>query len=347
MKTSLSLLLFSNIIVQCKALYLSRSSYTTAFLTKMSPTRHRGAVLKPLINVKFPSRGGGEPGKLRMISFDSIPMTNSINIILASNLVGFIVSVAMGTQIHLDLIGTGAFALSALPSLISSNLARVKLSSLAVTLWATKLAGFLFFRAFKTHDLRLQETLNTVSGTASFWFVSALWGVLCSLPHLLGMTSSAPGNPLQIKIGIAIYSLGLITESLSDCQKWMFKQENPKAFCNVGLWSVSQHPNWFGNLLLWTGIFIINMSSLVEPRNRDEGGIPAFMWRARRVFIALLSPLFMYTLFSSQATGSLTPAVELANKKYGGDVNYKHYTENVPLIIPGLVGWLRKLLPIK
>jgi hypothetical protein len=65
-----------------------------------------------------------------------------------------------------DLLGTGAFALSVIPQLLdpSAN-ARVKLSASFVALWATKLPSFLFYRVIKNkHDGRLDGTLSSVSG---------------------------------------------------------------------------------------------------------------------------------------------------------------------------------------
>ena len=185
--------------------------------------------------------------------------------------------------------------------------------------------------------------------TAGFWFASALWGIVCSLPHTLGTTSSVPGNPIVLSAGMALFSLGLITETVADLQKWSFKQGNPGKFCDVGLWGVTQHPNYFGNLILWSGILLMNAPSLIDiPSSSIEGGsILARIWDARRAVGALLSPLFMWWLFSSQANGSMTNAMELASAKYGDDPNYKKYLESVPMLIPGLFKWLRQLLPGK
>ena len=137
--------------------------------------RNRGSI------AKLPSRGGGQEttpldsGKLRMTAdptiFNSAPLNSSLLIYTVANGVGFLISMLTGSHLHLDLIGTGAFALGSIPTLLSSSLTRVKLSSAAVTLWGTKLAGFLFFRALKVkHDGRLDDTLSTVSGQCELQF---------------------------------------------------------------------------------------------------------------------------------------------------------------------------------
>ncbi len=227
----------------------------------------------------------------------------------------------------------------------------------------TDLNPVLTCSTFKPHDLFellfnlfFHCHLSFNVSTAGFWVISLLWGIICSLPHTLGTTSSNPGSPITLTIGTAMYVLGLVTESLADYQKFQFKNQNPGKFCNVGLWSVSQHPNFFGNLLLWFGIFIMNADSLIVVAQSSSAGVEgsggggisgifSTLWESRRVAIALLSPLFMWTLFNGQASGSIANSVELANAKYGKDPSYQSYVENVPLIVPNLLAWLKKLLP--
>ena len=68
-----------------------------------------------------------------------------------------------------------------------------------------------------------------------FWVISALWGIICGLPHYIGSTSSDTGNSITISIGTAIYAIGLLIETVADFQKIMFKNSYPRKFCNVGL----------------------------------------------------------------------------------------------------------------
>jgi len=353
-----------SITTASEASFLANREYTvippfecTTSMSRRTNRVNQGqhSVISSTTNFKY--RGGAsssDTNKLSMVPvsavFDNAPFLQSSQIILLSNLFGFVVSLTTGSHLHLDLIGTGAFSIAALPALLSSDVLRVKLSSGAVAVWGAKLAGFLFFRALKlSHDTRLDTVLSTAGGAAGFWFVSALWGIVCSLPHTLGTTSSVPGNPIVLSAGMALFSLGLITETVADLQKWSFKQGNPGKFCDVGLWGVTQHPNYFGNLILWSGILLMNAPSLIDiPSSSIEGGsILARIWDTRRAVVALLSPLFMWWFFSSQANGSMTNAVELASAKYGDDPNYKKYLESVPMLVPGLFKWLRQLLPGK
>ena len=299
------------------------------------------------------SRGTPISNGLGMTTFDNEFLWQSIGITSGLNALGCIISIATGSHLHLDLIGTGAFAIAAIPSLLyslkSKALLRVTLSSSCVIVWASKLAGFLFFRALKVkHDARLDETLSTADGAVMFWVISALWGIICALPHTLGTTSSY-SNPFPdpsptTVIGFAMFSIGFIIETLADYQKWIFKSKsNPGEFCNIGLWSISQHPNYFGNLMLWTGILILNSPALISTSAIHDVNlnplqkILSVLWNSKRFIIALSSPLFMYALFYGQASGAMTNTTDLAMSKYGKNSAYLEYIEKVPLIVPNLL----------
>lgn len=276
------------------------------------------------------------------VIFDNAPLIQSTAIFALTNLLGCVLSLLGKTQIHVDLLGTGSFCLAALPALVGKGaaLSRVKISAAAVMLWSVKLAGYLLFRIVKLgEDKRLSDLFSSTSGTISFWVFSLMWGILCSLPHTLGSTSSSSGLPVTTIAGSILYVIGIVLETTADYQKWMFKAENT-GFCNVGLWSsISQHPNWFGNLLVWTGILMMNAPALVDvPAVVAAGEKASFfhvVWRFRRLALACLSPVFMLYLFNGQADGSLTTTVELAKGKYGSP-EYEEYLANVPKIFPKL-----------
>ena len=98
------------------------------------------------------------------------------------NVLGFAVSVATQWHYHLDLIGTGAFVVSAVASHAAAPAAvrraprQLLLTGLVAT-WGTRLAGFLFYRALQyRHDARLDDLLKSVGGAATFWGLSYVWG---------------------------------------------------------------------------------------------------------------------------------------------------------------------------
>jgi steroid 5-alpha reductase family enzyme len=81
-------------------------------------------------------------------------------------------------QYHLDLLGTGAFALSSILAVMTKFMElplRSQISTVAVALWSVKLAAFLFFRACKVKtDVRLEGLLSSTSGTSEFYMSCVL-----------------------------------------------------------------------------------------------------------------------------------------------------------------------------
>jgi steroid 5-alpha reductase family enzyme len=245
-------------------------------------------------------------------------------VFVGANLLGFGVSAATGSHYHLDLIGTGAFAVAAAASKTSGI--RHIISAACVGLWSSRLALFLFYRVLQTkHDARLDDTLSTIPGAAGFWIISAAWGIICSLPHTL-----ASKAPFRVRnkfdfccaAGLAMFAAGFGIESVADYQKWEFKQqpENRGDFCGVGLWSLSQHPNYFGNLLLWSGILLMNAPCLVT--------------KPHMLLLAAFSPVFMFGLFYGQASGKISNSKELMDSKYGSNPSFQTYVNDVPVLFP-------------
>ncbi len=270
------------------------------------------------------------------------PLATSAAVIGAGNVVGYGLTVFTRSHVHVDLIGTGLFAASAL-AIPAVGLSSV--SAKAIVLWSVKLASFLFVRVLRTgHDSRLDDLLGSPGPAAGFWFAQFLWAFIVSLPHTLAADLPVKAQPAfggcQL-VGLAMYASGLLIETLSDAQKWTFKQDpaNSGKFCSVGLWSLSQHPNWLGNLLLWSGLFLYNAPALLTPRGPDE----SVLRRALRLGAAALSPLMLLGLFSGQASGAIGPGVAQASSRYAADPKYAAYLKDTPLIFPTLGGLGRAL----
>ena len=77
-------------------------------------------------------------------------------------------------------------------------------------------------------------------------------------------------------IGSFLWVFGFLFESIADYQKRKFRSENKNKFIQSGLWSVSRHPNYFGEIVLWFGIALIAFPTLVGPQ-----------------YVSLISPLFV------------------------------------------------------
>ncbi len=284
-------------------------------------------------------------------AFQNAPLWQSTKVFAGINFLGYAINVvAPHCHYHVDLLGTGSFAVAAWPGVQSTN-QRIRWSSRAVVVWSVKLASFLLYRVVSNgSDARLDANLADPVSAAGFWFISAAWGIVCSLPHALGTTSTGVGSRLCLNGGAALFGLGLATETMADLTKTYFKSQNPGQFCDMGVWSISQHPNWLGNLMLWGGIFLMNAPALIEPaaksssKTKAASGVLRTLWRYRRVGLALASPLFMWTLFDAQATGKIlgdSLAANHAKYGYGTDPKFTKYIDETPLIIPNPLKWFK------
>ena len=240
----------------------------------------------------------------------------------AANALGFGISaIFTNCHYHLDLLGTGCFAVVAW--VLRGTTLTQQASAAATGLWATKLTSFLVFRALITkNDARLDQTLSTTSGQIGFWFISFLWGWLVSLPHTLAAgvpTAERPSFGAVHIAGLSLFALGFIIETAADLSKWTFKANplNAGKFCDAGIWKLSQHPNWLGNLMIWTGILLLNAPTLLAGAAMGPGAgaavpllggkilIPAYLGALCRFGTAALgSTLFLFLLFNGQGCTS-------------------------------------------
>ena len=87
--------------------------------------------------------------------------------------------------------------------------------------------------------------------------------LVIATPILLAI--AAPGGRLGVAdgIGVLLFAAGFLFEAVSDWQLTVFKRqgENRGRLIRSGLWRFSRHPNYFGEALLWWGIFLIGLGA--------------------------------------------------------------------------------------
>ena len=278
-------------------------------------------------------------GKIGAASTAAATTAFSRSSALLSNSATTSLSTSTPFQIYLDLFSIGiAFALATLPSLlVHTTFARVKVSGAAIFVWAIRLTLVRLARLhqhfYHHNDPRIDPWLQSKYGLLVYCCTSALWGLLLLLPHALGTTSSSLGNRKFLWVGVLYFILGFVIEAVADYQKYQFHQDSPHQFCHVGLWAYAQQPNYSGEILVWLGIFCMNVSSLVddvvmEHDNgewaKNSGGSMSskkeesnyskkkfgilnetrrLLLSYWRVAIAFLSPLFVTVNLYGQATG--------------------------------------------
>ena len=194
--------------------------------------------------------------------------------------------------------------------------------SLLVVIWSLRLSSFLYLRIHRTgKDGRFDKLKTSSIRFLVPWTIQGLWVFLTMIVVIVINTqaNSAPALGIWDGIGLSIWILGFSIEVIADNQKTVFNSEpnNQGKWIDCGLWSYSRHPNYLGEILLWTGIAFFGVSCFT--------GLEKIAW---------ISPLFIYLLLTKI---SGTPILDRrALEKWGDDSEYQIYREKTPLLFPRL-----------
>ena len=149
---------------------------------------------------------------------------------------------------------------------IDGDSTRQILLAVMVGSWGLRLGGYLAKRNIgHGEDWRykaMRKKKGARFGLISLVTVFGLQGVLMwvvSLPVMFGNSDATPGvGPLAV-IGVMVWAVGLSFEAVGDWQLVQFKKDpnNVGKVMQTGLWSLTRHPNYFGDALLWWGIGIV------------------------------------------------------------------------------------------
>jgi len=136
------------------------------------------------------------------------------------------------------------------------------------TVWGLRLSGYLAWRKFgKPEDFRYRDMRDGYP--RSFPFVSlltifALQGVLMWIIALPLQTVNPSGTPSVVLTltGILLWVAGFVFESVGDWQLARFKSDptNDGRVMDRGLWRYTRHPNYFGDFLVWWGLYFLALA---------------------------------------------------------------------------------------
>ena len=135
----------------------------------------------------------------------------------------------------------------------------------AVGLWAIRLAGYLAWRGWGAAEDKRYRAMRDrrprfrwTSLFVVFWLQAVLAWIV-SLPLLAVMHVEEPGGPLLDALGALLFLVGLGFETVGDWQMAWFKSDpaNRGRVCDRGLWRFTRHPNYFGEAVLWWGLWCL------------------------------------------------------------------------------------------
>ena len=227
------------------------------------------------------------------------------------------------TERWFDLAGSATFLTLILVAVSARGAADARSLAIAamVAIWAVRLGAFLFARIRRQgFDRRFDRIKQDPARFFLTWTLQGLW-VSLTLSAALGAVTAATSVPLgwPAAAGIVLWGGGLLVEVTADAQKRRFRMvaANSGRFIATGLWARCRHPNYLGEILLWTGVAVAALPAL-------DG------WR----YLTLVSPAFVWLLLTRVSGIPLLEAQ--ADRKWGADPAYQAYKARTPVLVPGI-----------
>lgn len=187
-----------------------------------------------------------------------------------------------------------------------------------VLIWAIRLASYIGLRNLKKgederytawrEDWRPKVTLN-------FYFrvyiLQAFLNIIVGTGIVLTFAQPVIIEGRHIIVATTVSLFGILYEAVADYQKDRFKKQpsNKDKPCRVGLWYYSRHPNYFGEIIFWWGLYFFALPTEVA-------------------WYAWFGPLFI-TFFLIKVSG-----VPLLTEKYKTRPLYADYIETTNLFFP-------------
>ena len=167
--------------------------------------------------------------------------------------------------------------------------------------WGKNVILIAFFRVFM-----IQALINFVVGSASYSIIK------------YNQFSFETYQILFLALGLSLAILGLFFEVVGDEQLRQHIAKKTRTLLQSGLWSITRHPNYLGEILIWNGFYISGLSML-------DNQVIAWPY----YLVMILSPLVMSVVLIKIST----PLLEKNMEKYEG---WNEYTQRVPMIFPKL-----------
>jgi steroid 5-alpha reductase family enzyme len=238
-----------------------------------------------------------------------MPPLQDIAIMLAINLgvcfVSFVILWAIGSAIRdvtfVDAWWALGLAFMAVTTFLQADgaPARMQLLTAIAVIWGLRLGLYILWR-WRKHgpDRRYVKMLSRVREAKGWSYPRAAWRMVfafqapilwvTSMPVQLGQMSATPVDIGTLGwIGAGLAAFGIVFESLADFQLVRFKGDpaNADKVLDSGLWRYTRHPNYFGDLCVWFGLWLI----------AAETGLAGI--------VAIVGPLMLLTMFLKYSGG--------------------------------------------
>ena len=188
-------------------------------------------------------------------------------------------------------------------------------------IYGFRLSGFLLIREIKNAAYR--KTLSEATGDESkmpifvkvvMWLMVAVLYVAQTSGVAFRLFNSAASSAWQW-VGIGISAFGIVLEAIADQQKSKQKAERPDMVATKQLYKIVRCPNYFGEILFWTGVTVSCLDCL-------QG---AGQW----IVVLIAYVCIVYIMFNGAQR-----LEKRQMERYGDNEEYKAYADKTPIIIP-------------
>lgn len=187
--------------------------------------------------------------------------------------------------------------------------------------YGCRLGGYLLVRERRSESYQATMKHEIKDGSSTSFTVQILVWLSCALlyvcetsPVLFRLANHADTDAAAI-IGMVIMACGIMLESVADQTKNRFKQTHPKRFCDVGVFRWVRCPNYLGEVLTWTGVFVSGLTAV--------HGV--WQWLAAIIgWVCIVWIMF----------GGARRLEIRQTKNYGNDPEYQTYVSRTPILLP-------------
>lgn len=187
--------------------------------------------------------------------------------------------------------------------------------------YGIRLSGFLLVREMKNASYR--RTLREAAGDEKkmpVFVLVAIWLCVAVLytaqlsPMFYRFYNACTDVALPL-VGILISLLGLVQEAVADRQKSAQKKRNPDAVAMQGLYRIVRCPNYLGEIIFWTGVFV--------------GGMSAYRGVGQWLLAVFAYVCIVYIMFNGAQR-----LERRQMKRYARDAQYCAYVQRTPILLP-------------
>ena len=216
--------------------------------------------------------------------------------------------------------GIAVFVLALKDGLAGNVTWLLVLQTVLFVAYGMRLSGFLLIREIKNAAYR--KTLKEATGgdkipvfvSISIWVCVAILYTAQISPVLFRYANGSGDVTIPI-VGVIISVCGIVLESMADRQKTEQKKTNPNMVATQGLYKIVRCPNYLGEIIFWTGVFI--------------SGITTYSGIGQWLMAVIAYVCIVYIMFNGAQR-----LEKRQMKRYGNDKDYNEYADSTPIIIP-------------